>query len=307
MSQFSVYLPKLLTKDEFFLSGRRSCQGCGKALAARLASKTIRDAAAVSAPAALPGYPSAASFTAQSYAYDELTCEPLIENLLAAIQQINASAPADAHKGPARIKKAVVGLDRKIFASEQLVAAKVFTQSSAVLYLCFDNEPHIDRLIRRLNPPAFKLAEISHPLPGAEVKAVIREKNIPAAVSEGRFSYIATACPSYPLDFIEKVKKALACSGNAFISVLSPCPTGWVFVPKLTVKVGALAVKTGYFPLYEVENGRVRITQSLQNRKPVQDYLKMQKRFFTFPQELIPVVQEAVNEECAELLQQAQA
>jgi len=181
----------------------------------------------------------------------------------------------------------------------------MFTRGENVLYLCFDNEPHIDRLISAVNPPAFKLAEISHPMPAGEIKRIIKEKNIPAAVAEGSFSYIATACPSFPFDLIEKVRKGLAADGNAFILVLSPCPTGWVFQPKLTVKAGLLAVRTGYFPLIEIENNSIKITQPVKDRKPVRDYLKMQKRFFTFPPELIPVVQEAVSEAYEELLQKA--
>ena len=66
-----------------------------------------------------------------------------------------------------------------------------------------------------------------------------------------------------------------------------------------------LAVRTGYFPLFEIENNKIKITQPVMNRKPVQDFLKMQKRFFPFPPELIPVVQEAVNEAYEELLQKA--
>ncbi len=306
MNQFSVYVPKLLTKDEFFVSGRRSCQGCGKALAARIAAKIIHGAAGMAVQGTVRGQVSATALTANSYASDAATYELLFENLVSLIQQINEADMGTEHQGHQQIKKAVIGLDRRMFVSDQLVMPPVFKESAAALYLCFDNEPHVNKLIRMLNPPAFKNAEILHPLSAADLKAAIRGKNIPPAVTEGSFSFIATACPSYPLDFMEKVKKALACSGNAFILVLTPCPTGWIFLPQLTIKVGLLAVKTGYFPLYEIENGIVRITQPLQHRKPVQDYLKMQKRFFTFPQELIPVVQEAVNEECDEMLRKAQ-
>jgi len=293
MNQFPVYVPKLLPAEENYLSGRRSCQGCGKALAARIVAKA--------AGAVLPDQlPPQASITAQSYAYDDLTFDPMLETMQAEL--IRASAMAGAS-----CRKAIVGIDRRLFLSGQLVAARMFTRDENTLYLCFDNEPHIDRLISAANPPEFKLAEVSHPVPAGEIKRIVKEKNIPAPVAEGSFSYIATACPSYPFDLIEKVKKGLASDGNAFILVLAPCPTGWVFNPKLTIKAGLMAVRTGYFPLYEIENNNIKITQKVLNRKPVQDYLKMQKRFFPFPQELIPVVQEAVNEGYEELLQKAQA
>jgi pyruvate ferredoxin oxidoreductase beta subunit len=101
-----------------------------------------------------------------------------------------------------------------------------------------------------------------------------------------------------------KVKKGLELPGNAFISILSPCPTGWIFSPKLTGRVGQTAVKTGYFPLYEVEDGKTRITEPIKARKPVKDFIVMQGRFVLFPPELIAAMQKAVDEIYAELLEQ---
>ncbi len=76
----------------------------------------------------------------------------------------------------ASCRKAIVGIDRRLFLSGQMVAARMFTRDENTLYLCFDNEPHIDRLISAVNPPAFKLAEVSHPMPAGEIKRIIKEK-----------------------------------------------------------------------------------------------------------------------------------
>ena len=37
--RFSVYVPKLINKEENFVYGHRACQGCGLALAVRLILK----------------------------------------------------------------------------------------------------------------------------------------------------------------------------------------------------------------------------------------------------------------------------
>jgi len=38
-----------------------------------------------------------------------------------------------------------------------------------------------------------------------------------------------------------------------------------------------MAVETGMFPLYEVENGKYRITMELpEKRRPIVDYIKLQ-------------------------------
>ena len=119
---------------------------------------------------------------------------------------------------------------------------------------------------------------------------------MPSIVDGAEVPYFATACPSEPFDLITKVKKGLACAGNAFILVLTPCPTGWIFPSAQSNRVGKLAVQTGYFPLYEIEQDRTRITRRLLTFRPLQEFLAVQKRFLTFPPPLIPVMQKAIEE-----------
>ena len=40
-----------------------------------------------------------------------------------------------------------------------------------------------------------------------------------------------------------------------YIHVHTPCPAGWGFNARLTVKLGRLAVETGLFDLYEIVPG----------------------------------------------------
>ena len=60
---------------------------------------------------------------------------------------------------------------------------------------------------------------------------------------------------------------------------LSPCPTGWDFDPKHTAEIGRLAVSTGIWPLKEYVNGQVVHTKIPRQRKPVEEYLKLQGRY----------------------------
>jgi len=304
MDRFSVYVPKLLPRDENFLSGRRSCQGCGKALAARIASKAIGNAGIISGPAAQSRTPLARSLTAHSYAYDYLTYDSFTDSLLSGIDQVNKSVQKERKTRSRRVKKIVVGIDRRVFLANPVVLSRVFESDGEILYLCFDNEPYMKALIEHASPQAFNLAEVPHPVKAEQVERVIKEKNVPEVVAGAGFSYVATACPGFPFDYMAKVKKGLELPGNAFISILSPCPTGWIFSPKLTARVGQTAVKTGYFPLYEVEDGKTRITEPIKARKPVKDFIVMQGRFVLFPPELIAAMQKAVDEIYAELLEQ---
>jgi pyruvate ferredoxin oxidoreductase beta subunit len=69
---------------------------------------------------------------------------------------------------------------------------------------------------------------------------------------------VATVDASYAVEMMNKVRKALTIGGPTFIHSLDPCPKGWDYDPMLSHELGELAVETGVFPLYEVEDGVVR-------------------------------------------------
>ncbi len=107
----------------------------------------------------------------------------------------------------------------------------------------------------------------------------VLEKPMPSIAVAANFSYVATACPSYPFDLYDKVKRGLQTEGNTFIYVLCPCPAGWHFDPDLTVKVGRWAVESRTFPLYEAGDGVYNITVETPYPRAVSEYLKIQQRF----------------------------
>jgi len=115
--------------------------------------------------------------------------------------------------------------------------------------------------------------------------------------------YVATACPSYPLDLMNKVEKARNIRGPAYIHIFSVCPTGWRAASNETVKLGRMAVETGFFPLYEVENGKYRLTIDYpEKRRPMADYLKLQGRFRHLDPADIAKVQALVDKEFRKLM-----
>jgi len=58
-----------------------------------------------------------------------------------------------------------------------------------------------------------------------------------------------------------------------------PCPLGWGSDPADTIKVARMAVESGLFPLFEAEHGEETERYRLRRRVPVEEYLKLQKRF----------------------------
>jgi pyruvate ferredoxin oxidoreductase beta subunit len=149
-------------------------------------------------------------------------------------------------------------------------------EGKQVLSVCFDNEARTEK--------------------GAVAKQ-FWEKRMPAvAVAEG-IGYVATACPGYPFDLMEKVKKACSAPGDAYIHILCPCPVGWGFDSSLSVKIGKLAVESNLFPLYEVVRGICFMTIETPQPREVKDYMRLQERFKNYTDSDIQEIQNMLRVE----------
>ena len=70
--------------------------------------------------------------------------------------------------------------------------------------------------------------------------------------------------------------------------------------------MGRLAVETGVFPLYEVEDGHYRLSPDMPKKlKPIKDYFKGQGRFRHLSAEEIDKIQVKVTSEFKKLTEKA--
>ena len=293
MSTFPVYIPKLLPRDENFVSGRRSCKGCGKALSIRMISKMMGNKVILSSPAQDASFPARYNQTSTGSTWDEITSGDLTTSFVDQLIAQNQSRTKGGNSK--RDTKAVVGIDRRIFSKDLLALPEMFREEKNVVYICYDSEMYMNEMLKR-SAPSLDAHEAPHDLTREELQTFIRDKNIPAQVKECAPAYSATACPSFPLDLMGKVKKALNVNGTAFISVLTPCPTAWLFKPEMTAHLGVLAVTTGFYPLYEMEDDTVQLTKRVAQPKPLSEYFKLQQRYLAFPPEWLALLQEVTSE-----------
>ena len=171
------------------------------------------------------------------------------------------------------------------------------------LYICYDNEAYMNTGIQRSSATPYGAVTTTSPAGKKSIGQTTWKKNMPAIVAAHDISYVATACPSYPFDLMDKVAKGIAIQGPAYIHILSVCPTGWRSATDLTIRIGSLAVETGIFPLYEIEGGKYKLSVDLPKLKPVTDYLKLQGRFRHLSEETIEKIQHRVEEEYAKLIE----
>ena len=91
--------------------------------------------------------------------------------------------------------------------------------------------------------------------------------------------YVAQASPSHHLDLMRKVQKALSIKGPKFLNVVSPCNRDWRSKTDDAITLARQAANTCYWPLFEIENGRTRLTYTPKTKLPVTDFIKPQGRF----------------------------
>jgi pyruvate ferredoxin oxidoreductase beta subunit len=91
--------------------------------------------------------------------------------------------------------------------------------------------------------------------------------------------YVATATVSDLHDLEAKVERAMDFHGARYLHVLVPCPLGWGSNSADTIRVARLATESGLFPVYEAEYGTVTAASPIRHRVPVEDYLRLQRRF----------------------------
>jgi pyruvate ferredoxin oxidoreductase beta subunit len=104
-------------------------------------------------------------------------------------------------------------------------------------------------------------------------------KNVPLIAMAHFIPYVATASVANLHDLEFKVAKAMGIHGARYIHIHVPCPLGWGSAPADPIKLARLAVESGLFPLFEAEHGEITGRTKIRHKVPVEDYLKLQKRF----------------------------
>jgi len=297
MEPANVYAYKLVNRKEYFSPGHRACQGCAEALGVRLVGKALgRDTVVASATGCMEVTSTPLPFTSWNVPWIHVA----FENAAAVASGAEAGMKALMRKGRVPKKKitflAMAGDGGTSDIGVQALSGAL-ERGHDFIYVCYDNEAYMNTGIQRSSATPYGASTTTSPAGKVVPGQLTWKKNMPEIAAAHDIPYVATACPSYPLDLIEKVKKGARIKGPAYVHILSACPTGWRLPPELAIKVGRLAVETGVFPLYEVENGRYELSIETEKLRPVKDYLKIQGRFRHLDEDMIEKIQNRVTEE----------
>jgi pyruvate/2-oxoacid:ferredoxin oxidoreductase beta subunit len=170
-----------------------------------------------------------------------------------------------------------------------------------IIYLTYDNEGYMNTGNQRSGATQKGAATTTTPVGKVGRGKPTASKNLPMIMLMHRPKYMATATLSHLEDFAKKLQKAKEMSkqGFVYLHVFSPCPVGWRIDSNLSIEVCRTAVRTNYFPLWEAEDGKPRITVEVASPKPVTEFTKLMRKFSHLKEDGIADLQKQVDERYA--------
>ncbi len=258
--------------------GHRACQGCGEALGARYAL----DAAMRATDGSMVAANATGCLEVFSTPFPESSWQlPWIHSLFGNAPAV-ASGIAAALKAKGRDDVRVVGQggDGGTVDIGLACLSGMFERNDDVLYICYDNEAYMNTGVQRsgATPPGARTAN-TKPV-GEEPGNVFGQgKNAPMIAMAHEIPYVATATVAEPRDIERKVERAMELRGARYLHVFVPCPLGWGAAPSDTIRIARLVKETGLFPVFAAEDGEVTSVSKIRRPVPVDEYLKLQRRF----------------------------
>ena len=288
-------------EEEYVLPGNRLCAGCGVTIAYRFMLKALGHKTIISVPACCvtilhgiyPKTPISATTVNTTFASTASTASGLVAGLKAT--------------GQDGWKVLAVAGDGGTFDMGIQSLSGAAERGTDFIYVCYDNEAYMNTGVQRSSAtPAGVLTTTTPVVPKEQPK-----KDFMQIMEAHHIPYLATVSCSYPGDVYRKFLKAKDIEGTRFFHLSVPCPTGWWYPTKDTVKVGRLMVESCVFPLYEIDRGRINLTgKSLGiaksgRKKPIDEYIALQGRFRKITPEQKADFQRTVDERWGALLKRA--
>jgi pyruvate ferredoxin oxidoreductase beta subunit len=267
-----------IPEEEYINKGHRACAGCAMALIYRYALKGLGPKTIVTIPAScltvLQGMQGFCSVKVPIIH----TC---FETTAASASGISASLKQQGKDKEITVV-AFAGDGGTVDIGIQGLSGAAERRDDFI-YCCYDNEAYMNTGTQRSGSSPWGAITTTTPIKGKKQ----HKKNFIMIMEAHALSYVASISPSHPTDIIAKFQAAKERHGQGvrYIHAISPCPPGWGHNSNQSIQVAKLAVETGFWPLYEIIDGTLILSKPSKHlvnpkyRKPISEYLKIQKRF----------------------------
>lgn len=285
-----------LPEEELMNSGHLACQGCGATLAMRFALKALGQKTVLCIPACCW------SVIDGPFPYSCLDV-PIFHCAFETAASSASGVKAGLEMvGDTETTVVAWAGDGGTFDIGIQALSGTAERNDDILYICYDNEAYMNTGIQRSSATPYGAWTTTTPVKHFKNRP---KKDMAAIMAAHSIPYVATASIGYPEDLFRKAKKAKDIKGTRFLHIYAPCPSGWKTRPEDTVKLARMVVQNAIFPLYEIENGeKYTLNIKLKEKKPVDDYLRIQGRFRHLSEEEIEYIQGEVDKKWGKLLKQ---
>jgi pyruvate ferredoxin oxidoreductase beta subunit len=271
-------LKELSAQKERFVGGHRACAGCGATIIARQVLMAAQQPIVVGcATGCLEVISTIYPYTAWNVPY----VHNAFENVAATMSGVEAAYKALKKKGKINkdLRFIAFGGDGGTYDIGLQSLSGMIERRNRVLYVCYNNEAYMNTGIQRSSATPTGANTTTSPAGKVLPGKLQARKNLTEIIIAHEPAYAAQATIGYWNDLVTKVRKALDADGPSFINVYSPCRLGWGYPPEKTIQITKLAVESCVWPCYEYENGKYKITVKPKEKKPIDEFLKMQVRF----------------------------
>jgi pyruvate ferredoxin oxidoreductase beta subunit len=271
-------LRELAQTEEILAGGHRACVGCLSTVALRqVMAAAGKDVVVGAATGCMEVVTTIYPYTAWKVPF----IHDAFENAAATVSGVEAAYQALRRKGKIdeEIKFIAFGGDGGTYDIGLQSLSGAMERGHDMLYVCYNNEAYMNTGVQRSSATPFGSWTSTSPVGSVEFGKKTFPKDLTEIMVAHNIPYVAQGAVHHWKDLATKVQKALSVRGPKFINIIAPCTLGWKFPSEIGLDISRLAVDTCIWPLYEVENGRRKLTHRPREKKPIIEYLKLQDRF----------------------------
>lgn len=266
-------LASLTTKRQLLAPGYRTCAGCPITTIVRHVLRATDDPVVV---AVATGCLEVTTSVYPETSWRVPFVHSLLENPAATISGIEAAYRALKRRGriDRPIKFVVFAGDGATYDAGLQFLSAAIERGHDFLYVCYDNQAYMNTGAQKSG--ATPLGASTTTTPAGQTG---QRKDLTRIIAAHDLPYAAqTSLWPWP-DLYQKAQQAFSLPGPKFLNVFSPCIPGWKIETDMAIELSKRAVESRYWPMYEVKNGKYKITVPVPKPKELEEFLKPQKRF----------------------------
>ncbi len=274
----AVNLKELSAKESALTAGHRACAGCGAPIVVRqVLMASDKPVVVACATGCLEVTTSIYPYTAWNVNF----IHNAFENSAATVSGVEAAFTSLKKQGKIEgdFNFVAFGGDGGTYDIGFQSLSGAMERGHNMLYVCYDNGAYMNTGIQRSSATPMGANTTTTPVGKKSTGKKQYRKDLAEIIAAHHIPYVAQASISNYRDLIEKAKKAFSIEGPKFLNVLSPCRLGWGFNPENTVDLAQLMVDSCFWPLFEVVEGKWKLTYKPKNKPSIEEWMKQQARF----------------------------